>query len=757
MTLFSVFTFLKGRGMTVAGFFSVALCSVLLLCGAGSAPIENLLPQGAMQGDLNAGGHNLTNAATVNATNVAASGSLIGPLNGTNIVSGSVANSQLATMAANTVKANNTGSTAAPVDVAANTVLSIPRLGFDANGTALHTTTGAYNGQLAMSKDGFFSRWTGSAWSDVFVFGDTVGFGADGGTNPFMDEYGSRSDGGLANLFQQSLIAPTGIVYYDNALNIGNASTHGGAVTTGTTNGTTTITLTGSTAGIVNGMTVTSSTGDIPANDTITISGTTVTLSAAATGSHSGETLTFAGYHGFAALSFCDDVLNGGILGHGGPALGMPADEATMTTGGYAHTFFMDTSSLDSAADLTNVYDLGFGTFANGNTHRQIKISNWDSTHDVLFYGFDASNTYGTLSACVNGVNGYFLVGTRTPVGTSPLQVSGVALESGVTSSFVGADSTGKHVATTTTLGDLPYAGASGVPSRLAGNTTSTPQLLTQTGTGSVSAAPTWGAPNTIKGLPRLGVDANGTTMLAATGSFAGQLGVTQDGYLAWWNGSNWTSTFNLGATAFAAASAKAYAVSGTGPGATGIPSLGQTSFSGLTGSTGDFNGQLGMTTDGHFSRWNGSSWTGGFNFGGPLNDNTNSNYGVFFSDVYVYGHLQSAAFAPNNAMIAAGTGAGTSPTVTLDSQASDICGTISVTTGSAPSASATVATVTFFAPYLVAPHVILTPHNGAAAALSGATQVFGAGETTAHFTITSGSSALAASTAYQWNYHVIQ
>lgn len=74
------FSFLsKRRGATLAGVFSVALCSVVLLCGAGSVPIENLLPQGALQGDLNAGGHNLTNAATVYATNVVVSGSLTAP------------------------------------------------------------------------------------------------------------------------------------------------------------------------------------------------------------------------------------------------------------------------------------------------------------------------------------------------------------------------------------------------------------------------------------------------------------------------------------------------------------------------------------------------------------------------------------------------------------------------------------------------------------------------------------------------------
>ena len=47
-----------------------------------------------------------------------------------------------------------------------------------------------------------------------------------------------------------------------------------------------------------------------------------------------------------------------------------------------------------------------------------------------------------------------------------------------------------------TTLGDTIYSAANGVPTRLAGNATSTVNLLTQTGTGSVSAAPVWAAPS---------------------------------------------------------------------------------------------------------------------------------------------------------------------------------------------------------------------------------------------------------------------
>jgi len=43
-----------------------------------------------------------------------------------------------------------------------------------------------------------------------------------------------------------------------------------------------------------------------------------------------------------------------------------------------------------------------------------------------------------------------------------------------------------------TTLGDVIYGAASGTPTRLAGNTTTTKQFLSQTGTGSASAAPSW-------------------------------------------------------------------------------------------------------------------------------------------------------------------------------------------------------------------------------------------------------------------------
>jgi hypothetical protein len=86
----------RRRGASVCGLGGLALASVLLLCGAGNVPVENFTPQGPMQADLNAGGHNVTNAAAISATNVAA-GSLtasnvtVGALSATNVtVSGSL-------------------------------------------------------------------------------------------------------------------------------------------------------------------------------------------------------------------------------------------------------------------------------------------------------------------------------------------------------------------------------------------------------------------------------------------------------------------------------------------------------------------------------------------------------------------------------------------------------------------------------------------------------------------------------------------
>ena len=104
---------------------------------------------------------------------------------------------------------------------------------------------------------------------------------------------------------------------------------------------------------------------------------------------------------------------------------------------------------------------------------------------------------------------------------------------------------------------------------------------------------------------------------------------------------------------------------------------------------------------------------------------------------------------------LAAGTGAGTSPTVAI--VGTDMAGRITITTGTSPTAAATVVTVTFNIEYGAAPYVSLTPANANAAALALASRPYPSASTTTTFVITAGTAALAASTQYVFNYHVMQ
>ncbi len=61
----SHFSKTKRSGATWAGMLGMALGSVLLLCGAGLTPTGNV-----QTSDIDAAGHEITNAARVQATNV---------------------------------------------------------------------------------------------------------------------------------------------------------------------------------------------------------------------------------------------------------------------------------------------------------------------------------------------------------------------------------------------------------------------------------------------------------------------------------------------------------------------------------------------------------------------------------------------------------------------------------------------------------------------------------------------------------------
>lgn len=104
-----------------------------------------------------------------------------------------------------------------------------------------------------------------------------------------------------------------------------------------------------------------------------------------------------------------------------------------------------------------------------------------------------------------------------------------------------------------------------------------------------------------------------------------------------------------------------------------------------------------------------------------------------------------------NSPGVSAGTGAGTSPTISITG--SDTVFQLSVTTGSTPSTSAAIATISFVNAFHAAPAILYAPQNANAAALSGAKMPFPTSAAGASFVWESGSTALDAATTYVWHF----
>lgn len=153
--------------------------------------------------------------------------------------------------------------------------------------------------------------------------------------------------------------------------------------------------------------------------------------------------------------------------------------------------------------------------------------------------------------------------------------------------------------------------------------------------------------------------------------------------------------------------------------------------------------------SQGEYTRWF-PPGTGNLNFDGQtLSISPTSGPG----NVKV-GHLLGSGSLPT---IAAGSGAGIG-TATLSAGSTDMRGVITVTPSGSPSSSTAVATVTFSAPYPQgSPMVVqIDEVNPAAIALSGQAAVGATSWSSTGFTISVGSTALAASTTYTWSYVVV-
>lgn len=117
--------------------------------------------------------------------------------------------------------------------------------------------------------------------------------------------------------------------------------------------------------------------------------------------------------------------------------------------------------------------------------------------------------------------------------------------------------------------------------------------------------------------------------------------------------------------------------------------------------------------------------------------------------------HVASITAPPT---IAAGAGAGTTPSVAVQNQSTDLSGYLNITTGTSPTAAVAIATITFSNVYGKPPKCSLWESNAAAAALTTARPYISSTNTTiAQFVLTANATALTASTTYQWGYTCTQ
>jgi len=180
----------------------------------------------------------------------------------------------------------------------------------------------------------------------------------------------------------------------------------------------------------------------------------------------------------------------------------------------------------------------------------------------------DCTTTAGTLSVTCTKTSGVAF-GALATLNTAGVTVGGNGL-------------------TTAALGDLRYGSGTNTLAALAGNTTATKKFLTQTGTGSVSAAPAWGtiANTDVSGLGSLSTQ-SGTFSGTSSGTNTGDQTITLTGDCTGsGTGSFATTCTKTSGTAFGtfatANAATPPAIGGTTPAAGAFTTLGSTLVSNL-------------------------------------------------------------------------------------------------------------------------------------------------------------------------------
>lgn len=128
------------------------------------------------------------------------------------------------------------------------------------------------------------------------------------------------------------------------------------------------------------------------------------------------------------------------------------------------------------------------GTVGDGSTTPSLTLNSASGqpAHQVL--GTGAGSSFAPISLTAADLPSAI---TSNTTGTAENVIGTVAIANGGTGQ-TNAPAAFNALSPLTTVGDILYGAGSGVNSRLAGNTTTTKEFLTQAGTGSASAAPAW-------------------------------------------------------------------------------------------------------------------------------------------------------------------------------------------------------------------------------------------------------------------------
>jgi hypothetical protein len=197
------------------------------------------------------------------------------------------------------------------------------------------------------------------------------------------------------------------------------------------------------------------------------------------------------------------------IASSGGATPAISISQATTSTNGYLSSTDWNTFNNKQPAGtyVTSVSATSPVTSTGGTTPT---IAMPAATTSVSGYLTSTDwNTFNSKQPAGSYLTSVTADSPLTGSGTSGSHLSIPAATSSVNGYLTSTDWTtfnGKMTNPMTTLGDVIYGAASGTSTRLAGNTTTAKQFLSQTGTGSASAAPAWSAlPTVLPVLNRAG------------------------------------------------------------------------------------------------------------------------------------------------------------------------------------------------------------------------------------------------------------